>query len=170
VLCLWLDARLVGPLADIRRKQVTDKLSTAIYTTLCGRQWATAERIFHENPATTASTDVLRRKVHSIGGFSVVLERDYVRFFEDIDPSIAWYTDLARKHKLCEDSGVCEFAVRLAVLPQSLPERYGGALDKLVKQAATNPTVLLGPRFAVLLRSKFGPVDSDRLSRRRGWQ
>jgi len=167
VLCLWLDARLVGPLAEIRRKQITDKLSTAIYTRLCGRQWAAAERTFLENPATPSSTDVLRRKVHHIGGFSVVLERDCVRLLEDVDRSIAWYTDLVRKHKVCEDSALCEFAVRLAALPQSLPKRYGAALDKVVEQAGANPTIMLGPRFAMLLCSKLALTDSDQLARGR---
>jgi hypothetical protein len=170
VLCLWLDARLVGPLAEIRRKQVTDKLLAAIYTTLCGKQWAAAERTFIENPATPSSADVLRRKVHSVGGFSLVLERDYARLLEDIDRSVAWYTDLARKHDVCKDAALCEFAVRLAVLPQSLPKRFGDVLDTLVKQAADNRTIILGPRFAMLLCFRFAPAEYEKFSRRQRWQ
>jgi hypothetical protein len=161
VLCLWLNARLVGPLAEIRRKQIADKLLTAIYAKLCGSQWAMAEQKFLENPKIPSNAEALRRKVHQIGGFSIVLERDRVRLFDHIVHSVSWYTDLAKKHKVCDNSDLCEFAVRLAVLPQSLSKRYGGALEILANQVAADSTVIRGARFAALLYSKFSPEERE---------
>lgn len=163
---LWLDARLVGPLAGIRRKQVTTKLSGAIYAKLCGGQWATVERRFLENPSIPSSADTLQHRVHPLGGFAVVLRRDHLRILDEPALSVAWYTELARRYAVCKDFELCEFAVRLAVLPQSLPKRYGSALDKLAKQAAADPAVVRGARFAVLLCAQFAPAESEQFSRR----
>lgn len=169
-LCLWLEARLVGPLAEIRRKQVTNKLRSAIYAKLCGGQWAAAERTFLQNPAAPSSAEALIHKVHPLGGFAVVLKRDHIRLLEDIASSTAWYSDLARRCKVCDDSTLCEFAVRLAVFPQSVPKRYGDALDNLAKQAVANPEVIRGARFAALLCSEFAPAETEQLARRQRWQ
>lgn len=165
-LCLWLDARLVGPLAEIRRRQIATKLLSAIYARLCGAQWAAAEGTFLANPAAPVSADALQHKVHPIGGFAVVLKRDHIRIFEDLARSTAWYVELARRYNICKDPNLSEFAIRLAVLPQSLPKRYGSALDKLAKQAAADPAVIRGARFAALLCSQFAPTESEKFFRR----
>ena len=166
---LWLNARLLGPLAEIRRKQISDKLLTAIYAKLCGSNWAATERAFLNNPKEPSAREELRRKVHHyIDGFSIVLDRDWKRLLGDA--SLAWYKELAHKFRVCSNSELCEFAVRLATVPQSLPMRYGSALDALAKQAAADPAVIRGARFAALLCSQLAPEESERFASRQRWQ
>lgn len=166
---LWLDARLVGPLAEIRRKQITTKLLDAIYAKMCGSQWAAAERAFLENPKESSIREGLRRKVdHHNDGFSIVLERDWYRLFSEA--SLAWYKGLAQRFRVCSNSDLCEFAVRLATVPQSLSKHYGSSLDTLAKQAAADPAVIRGARFAALLGSQLAPEESAQFARRQRWQ
>jgi hypothetical protein len=165
---LWLDARLVGPLAEIRRRQISDRVLSAAYAKLCGGNWAAAERAFGENPKEPLVREDLRRKVHHRNdGFSIVLERDWSRLYDDA--SLTWYKELAQRFLVCSDSDLCEFAVRLATIPQSLSKRYGDSLDKLVKQAAADPAVIRGARFAALLCSQLAPAQYQQFARRR-WQ
>jgi hypothetical protein len=163
---LWLDARLAGPLAEIRRRQVTTKLIDAIYAKMCGSQWLEAEQTFLGNPAIPSSADALQHKVHPLGGFAAVIRKDHVRILDELARSIAWYTELAQRYTVCKDAELCEFSVRLAVLPQSLPKRYEGALDKLAKRAAEGPAVIRGARFAAMLCSQLAPAESAEFSRR----
>ena len=166
---LWLDAHLVGPLAEIRRKQISDKLLAAIYAKLCGSNWAAAERAFLENPKKPSVRENLRRKVHHHGdGFSIVLERDWNRLFGDA--SLVWYKELAQRFGVCSNSDLCEFAVRLATVPQSLSKHYGNSLDTLVKQAAADPAAIRGARFAALLCSQLAPAEREAFARRQRWQ
>lgn len=160
-LCLWLDARLVGPLAEIRRKQVTTKLVRTIYAKLCGRQWASSEERFLEDPSVSTNMYALQHKVHSRVGFASSLRKDHLRILDDLDQSIAWYAALAQRYAVCKDTDVCEFAVRLAMFPQSVPKRYGSGLEKLTKQSAAVPAVIRGARFAALLCSQFALAESE---------
>lgn len=169
----WLRGRLAGPLAEIRRTQVTRELSSAIYARLCGRQWATAERAFLKSPdsgsTVDALQDALQHRVSALGGFGAILKRDYAQLLDDISRSSGWYIELARRYKVCTDQTLCEFAVRLAFEPQSLSRVYGSALDRLTKQAASNPDVIRGARFAALLCSHHARAESEQFKRRQRW-
>jgi hypothetical protein len=167
---LWLDAHLIGPLAEIRRKQVATKLIGAIYAKMCGSQWAALEGKFIEFPSVPSSTDALQHKVHALGGFAAVVKRDHLRILDELAQSISWYTELAQRYTVCKDAELCEFAVRLAVLPQSLPKRYGGTLDKITQRATVDPAVIRGARFAALLCSQLAPEKNEQFSRMRRWQ
>lgn len=167
---LWLDARLVGPLAEIRRTQVTSKLADAIYAKMCGSQWAALEGRFLRDPSVASSADALQHKVHTFDSFAVVVRRDHLRILDELAHSITWYTELAQRYAVCKNAELCEFAVRLAVFPQSLPRRFGSALDKIAKEAAGDPAVIRGARFAALLCSQFEPEESEQFSRRQRWQ
>lgn len=158
---LWLEARLAGPLADIRRRQITAKLLNAIYAGLCGKNWATAETSFLVNPSASASADVLQHKVCQFNGFAVEIQRHHRRIHDELSRSIEWYTELARRYRVSSDADLCEFAVRLIALPQSLPTRYGGGLEKVTRQAAANSAVIRGVRFAALLCNRPEPPESQ---------
>lgn len=158
---LWLEARLAGPLAEIRRRQITTKLLGVIYARLCGKNWATAETSFLANSSAPTSADVLQHKVCQFNGFAVEIQRHHRRIFDELPRSIEWYTELARRYRVSNDSDLCEFAVRLVALPQSLPARYGSGLDKITKQAAGNSAVVRGARFAALLCDRPATPDEQ---------
>lgn len=165
-LSLWLDARLVGPLAEIRREQVTTKLTDAIYAKMCGTQWVALEQKYLQNPSDALGVDALLHKVHTFDSFAIVVQRDHLRLLDELVRSITWYTELAQRYTVCKDAELCEFAVRLAVAPQSLPRRFGSSMDRLAKEAAADPAVVRGARFGALLCSQLAPEESKQFSRR----
>ena len=155
---LWSDARLVGPLAEIRRRQVTRELTNAVFARMCGKTWADAERAFLENPKMESTLDALLRKVCATGGFGVVIRRDYAKFVGA--DSVDWYADLSQRYKVCTDRKLCEFAIRLTFEPQTMVRIPGPEMDELEKQVASNPEVMRGARFGALLCSAFLPLES----------
>ncbi|MCI0537319.1 MAG: hypothetical protein L0Z50_19055, partial [Verrucomicrobiales bacterium] len=164
---LWSHARLAGPLAEIRRRQVTRELTSAIFARLCGKQWATAERTFIENPRAGSTVDSLLHKVSALGGFGVVIKRDYAKFL-GVD-ALNWYAELSQRYKVCTKRTLCEFAIRLAFEPQNMSCVYGSRLDELTKQAAFNTEVMCGARFGALLCAEFSPSEIAQFERGHKW-
>lgn len=167
---LWVIARLAGPLAEIRRSQVTRELSAAIFERLCGRNWATAERTFADASNPEAAADTLQHRIDAISGFGAVLKRDYAKFLDDVSNSSAWYLDLARRYRVSTDAKMCEFAIRLAFLPQSLSQVYGSDLDHLAKHSVSEQQLLRGARFGALLCARYLSAEHAHFVRRQRWQ
>lgn len=105
-----------------------------------------------------------------MGGFGVVLKRDYARFLDDFSRTSVWYFELARRYLVSTDRTLCDFAARLAFAPQSLSRAFGSNLDRLAKEAASHPDVIRGARFAALLCALFAPVESEQFNRRQRWR
>jgi hypothetical protein len=165
-LSLWLGARLVGPLAEIRRQQVTSKIVNALYAKMCGSQWAGAEETFRENPAAPSSINALQHKVYALDGFAAAIRRDHLQILAGITSSNTWYRELAQRYSVCKDAELCEFAVRLAIFPQSLPKRFESSLEKLGKRAVADPAAIRGARFAALLCSQLAPEEMGQFLRK----
>ena len=168
-LALWHLARLAGPLAEQRRSQVTRELSGAIFEKLCGRKWAESEHNFEKASKLEASAEALQHRIDSIGGFGAVLKRDYANFLVDFKQSSSWYFDLARRYQVSKDVKMCEFAVRLSFLPQTLSLVYGSDLDGLIKRAFSEQQAIRGARFAALLCARHLPNEYAQFVRRRRW-
>lgn len=167
---LWSLARLAGPLAEIRRTQVTRDLGNVIYARMCGKHWATAERTFIENPGADATIDALQHRASTMGSFGASIKKDYARFLDSVPRSTGWYVDLAKRFKVPADRALCEFSIRLAFLPESLTRAFGTNLDRLVKQATSSPDVVRGARFAALLCNQLARDDLDQFRRTRRWE
>lgn len=151
ILQLWSRGRLAGYLADIRKGQVERELLRAIYRRLCGPNWSKAEAGFLRSPSARSIVETLRRRVGRQAGFTAVLRRDYERIAGDENQVCRWYGDLARRHGVCMDRELCDFAVRLAREPERVADIYGEKLDEMIRRAIDNPEILRGARFATLL-------------------
>jgi len=147
----WRKARLAGFVAGARRQQVVDGLLHAIYSRLCGRQWACAERKFLNNPGAPRASDKLQAEIGQRGGFSSVLHRDVADVGARAASIVAWYTDLAHRYGVCCDPQLCAFALRLAAQPHRLVRVFGDELEGLLAQIKMIPVLLRGARFAVLI-------------------
>lgn len=166
---LWLVARLAGPLAEPRRSQVTRELSAIIFEKLCGRNWAESERTFDKSTKPDAATDALQHRIAAISGFGAVLKRDYAKFLDDFQQSSAWYADLAKRYRVSKDVKMCQFAMRLAFLPQTLSRVYGADLDGMVKRASSEQQLVRGARFGALLCARHLPDNYVGFVRRQRW-
>jgi hypothetical protein len=164
---LWSNAHLAGPLAEIRRKQVTREMANAIFERICGKHWANAERSFHEHSQTSSTVDALQHKVCDLGGFGAVIKRDYAKFLNA--GATDWYAELCKRYNVCKNRALCDFAIRLAFEPQKLFRIYGAKLDEFAKEAASNPAVIRGARFGTLLCAAFSPSETAQFERGHKW-
>jgi hypothetical protein len=167
VLDMWSSARVAGSLGEARRRQVTRSLTNALFTKVCGRNWATAEQAFLDNPRATSSADALQHKVCNYGGFGVVIKDNYQKFLSE--EAGAWYADLCKRYRICESRALCDFAVRLAFEPRKMSVVYKEKLDELAKQAASRPAVVRGARFGKLLCDEFLPNEVASFGRGLKW-
>lgn len=163
----WSSARLAGPLADIRRRQVTRELTSAIFARIGGKHWATAERAFVDSPTTSSSADALQHKVCAFDGFGAVIKRDCAKFLDSDAKS--WYAELCQRYNICKNRILCEFAIRLAFEPRRMSQHYGSRMDDLAKEAASNPEVVRGARFGALLCAKLSASETAQVERGRKW-
>ena len=151
VLELWRDARLAGPLSNIRRQKVTDGFLAAIYEKLCGANWARVETAFLANPHSRHAIDSLQRTVDRLGGFAAVLRRDYAIMGDSPAAGSQWFADLATRYGVCPDRKLSDFALRLASEPHQLPHLFGPELAGLLNQVNDNPALLRGARLLALI-------------------
>ena len=151
VLESWLNARLAGFLADIRRNQVRDGFLRHFYDKLCGSNWGKAETAFLANPSSQHATDGLERLVYKHIGFAAVLGRDYQRMCNDPASRSQWYAELAARFRISSDRKLCDFALRLAGQPHQLSRIFGTELNSLLNQISNNPALLRGARLLALL-------------------
>ena len=170
ILALWTHARLVGSLAEARKNQITEQIHAAIYEKLCGANWAKAELAYKGNRTSNHIQEELLHRVSRNQGFKDALLKHSQKFREDIAQTVNWYVELARRYAVCKDRDLCEFAVMLTREPHALPDKYATDIDKISKEAASNPEVLRGARFADLLSSDgIEANESARMIRRRQW-
>ena len=149
LLRIWHDARQAGFLAGTRQRQVIRSVMDAIFRTICGENWARAERSFVEQPRSRHALSVLKKLVHK----RTQLGRPLARHSdprESEDAAASRFADAVEIHRVSFDRDLCRFALRLAfrrtdVLADEL-------LDDRVNQLADNPALLRGARLVALLR------------------
>ena len=121
LLRLWSEARLLGPLAGIRRSRIVERLANRLYSRLCGRKWGEAETAYLSNlQIGNANSSSLERQVGGSPGFTVVLRRDFGRMEAGTGPGTQWYAEVAARYQVSSDKGLCEFALQLASHPYQL--------------------------------------------------
>ena len=163
VLALWTHARLAGSLAEAHKNRITEQIHAAIYEKLCGVNWAKAELAYKGNRTSNHTQEELLHRVGRNQGFNAALLKHSQKFREDIAQTVNWYVELARRYAVCKDRGLCEFAVMLTREPHALTDKYATDIDKISKEAASNPEVLRGARFVDLL-SSAGEEANERAS------
>ena len=79
-----------------------------------------------------------------------------------------WFSEVATRYRVCKDSKLCEFALRLASQPQALSVLPFSELDTLVSQILNYPATLRGARLLALLTAS--DADAATSPSLPGWQ
>jgi hypothetical protein len=151
LLRLWRHARVVGPLAGIRRGHVIARLANRLYARLCGSKWAEAEAAFISNPKSSFALQQLERSVGGSPGFPVILRRDHERMEAGTGPGTRWYAEIAERYEGCLAKSLCEFALKLASQPDQLLALPRAEFECLLSQLDANTALLRGARLLALL-------------------
>jgi hypothetical protein len=147
----WSAARLLGPLAGLRRSRVSERLINRLYFRLCGKRWAEAEAAYLSNPRPEVELRQLERLVGGSPGFPVVLRRDYERMEAGTTAGAQWYADIAKRYQVCSEKGLCEFALQLASNSDNLLKLPTPILGGLLLNIKENNVLLRGARLLALL-------------------
>ena len=149
LLRLWQNARQAGFLVDVRRQQVTRRILDAIFRSICGANWARAEKEFAERPSSPDSLEALLNLVdrHTRFGQFLAKQGDVA---ENDAIAAARFTAEAGRLRVSQDPHLSQFALRFAarrddVLTEPL-------FDDSVAQLVANPALLRGARLMSLLR------------------
>ncbi len=156
---LWSEARLLGPLADMRRNRVLDRMANKLFAHLCGHSWAGAEASYLSNPHAGFARQRLETTVGGPHAFSVVLGREFDRMDAGMESGAGWFFSVATRYQVSSDQGLCDFALRLAGRPQDLPRivPLSSVLDGLLSEIKEKAMVLRAARFVALLSASRNP-------------
>ena len=144
----WHNARLYGPLINVRWKKIRDQYLSLICEKLCGRNWAKAEASFCISPDSQQALDTLLRLVEKRPTeFSTMLRRECEQSNGSVHQKSRWYAELANRYHVCTDARLSAFAFSLATEAHRVPEIFGSELERLVDAVRQKPTVLRGARF-----------------------
>ena len=147
----WHEARLYGPIIQIRWKKIKDRYLAAIYEKICGRNWVQAEEALMNSPGNGQLLDTLQRSVERRPtGFSAVLRRECEQPTDEVPKDVRWYAELATRYRVCADASVIEFAYFLAREAHQIPRQFGKDVDGFLDRVRDNPSVLRGARFLQL--------------------
>lgn len=152
----WHDARPAGFLVDIRRQKVTRCIFNAIFKSICGENWARAEKDFAEGPLSPDTLEALETLVDKRMRFGRGLSRQSDA--NENDNVVARFAAEARRHGISHDHDFCRFALRVAARQASVLADPG--LDVRVGQLVDNPVLLRGARLV----SRLHEHDRDRLA------
>lgn len=151
----WHNARLYGPLVDVRWNAVTNKLLALILERLCGEKWTRAEKKFQKSSHSEQALDTLLRLVERKStGFSTMLSRESGQWSSTSNDFTSWYQELAARYHVCTDPMVSAFAVKLVREAYGVPKYFGKETDRLLDALRDCPAVLRGVRFLECV-SKF---------------
>ena len=149
MLRIWHGARQAGFLASTRQRQVIRGIVSAIFWTICGENWARAERSFVERPTSGHTLSVLKKLVDKSTQFGRPLAR-HSDPVESEDAAANRFADVVELHGVCFDRDLCRFALRLAIRPTDV--LGDPLLDDRVHQLVNNPALVRGARLVALLR------------------
>jgi hypothetical protein len=156
----WGDARILGPLVQIRRNRIAQRLVARLYARLCGEQWAQAESDYLAGNHSNYSKQALERAVGGPHSFAIVLGREYDRMDEGTIPGKLWFASVAARYKICSEPGICEFALQFASHPHELPPVPQAVLAGWLQDLKARGVLLRGARLVALLAASkdAGPL------------
>jgi hypothetical protein len=149
----WSEARLMGPLVQLRHNRIVTRLINRFFSRVCGTHWAETETACMSGPASDSGLHELQRSVGA-SGFAAVLRRDYVRLQAGTGPGTLWFADVAQRYRICSEKGLCEFALQLASRPQYMLAIPGPAFDSLLTDVQKNSVLMRGARFVAFLAAR----------------
>ncbi|WP_428098788.1 hypothetical protein [Candidatus Rariloculus sp.] len=144
----WHNARLYGPLVNVRWEKINREYLALIYKKLCGHNWAKAEASVSKSPNSQHAFEMLHGSIEKRPtDFSAMLRRECEQSNDGVRHNAKWYAELAHKYHVCGDPILSEFAFSLATEAHRVPEVFGKNLAKLLAAVRENPTILRGARF-----------------------
>ncbi len=169
LLRLWSEARLLGPLANMRRRRVVERIANRLYSRLCGRRWGEAEAAYLSDLQSEFELRQLERQVGGSPGFAVVLRRDYERMEAGTGPGAKWFAEVATRYRVSSDAGLCEFALQLASHPHHLLLVPKPVLERLLAELRDKTVLMRGARFLALVSAAKNPGFSGAVLPRWKW-
>lgn len=164
----WVDARLAGPLAKIRRDRVIKSLTGFLYARLCGLRWARAEEAYLSCTDTDSALQNLEAAVGGSSGFAATLRRNCEKMEEGTELGVRWFASVASRYDVSSEPRLCDFALRLASQPNRLPSIFGSELYSWLSRVNGRTILLRGARFIALL-SAVGAGEADAAMPRWKW-
>ncbi len=146
----WMSARLVGFLANARRRQIVDGILTRLYGALAGQDWGREEANFASTSDLYRGFNRLQRLLDHRGGFPIVLRRDAAMVEGGRKTVSEWYADLSARYGVCSDQALCSLAIDIACRPQDVPDLYRESLQEQLQIIMKNPLLLRGARLVAL--------------------
>ena len=169
ILNLWTETRLLGPLIDIRRNRVIDRLVNRLFRRLCGQAWADAEAAFLLNHRALFERHKLEDTVGGPRSFSSVLGREYDLMEAGTASGKHWFAGVASRYQVSTDTGLCEFALQLASRPHELLKYPRPILDGLLLEIKEKNVILRGARLVALFAASNNPGPFDGVFPRWKW-
>lgn len=164
LLQLWLQARLMGPLAALRRARVVNAVLARIYSPFSGHRWTEAES------NSQRQIDALTHAVAGPPGFAAVLRRDYARLNDAPETGKEWFADTANRYGVSRDRGLCEFALQFVSQPHRMTAPHvRPVLPVLLADLAKHAILLRGARLVAILSSVDEPAAEGVLLPRWKW-
>jgi hypothetical protein len=111
---LWSSAKLVGPLAEERRRPVIEILRRELVVRICGSDWASAESNYERSSKGFGNMKQLVALTGAAPQFNFVLARDAVLYKAlPLKERISFITDLAGRYRVAP-ADVCAAALELS--------------------------------------------------------
>jgi hypothetical protein len=170
MLLLWRNARVVGPLAGVRRSRVVARLTNHFYERICGNRWARAEAAFFNNPDSETALRGLESAVGGQPGFRAVVRHDYEKMGSGLSAGIQWFAEVARRYSVCTDAELCRFALRMASEPEHFLSLSEPDHARAVRVMNDNETLFRGARLVAVLAAAWNQTCGPDIMPRWEWQ
>ncbi len=151
---IWHEAKVAGPLAEVRRRTVVGSIIQAIVGVIASDRWVNIEQRYVANPKRAGAHQLLQNNVIRRSGFAAVLNRDYFKAIGGTPAGRDWYGEVAHRFDICRNRELSSFAYDLAFHPELVFERYGKKqCDSSLKELEKYGALLRGARLLTLKSS-----------------
>ena len=142
---LWENARQTGYLATAKRNQVTRSIINAMIKSVCGKNWAKAEKDFASQPEALETLIPVRTSFHGRAGWQ--------GFDGESESTVtARFIAEAKRQGLTRDQDLCHFALGFA---DGQKDAFNNPhVDDRVSQLLDSPALLRLARLFLLLRKQ----------------
>jgi hypothetical protein len=150
----WSAARLVGPIASMRRAKALTTLADQLVASICSQSWTDAERAYRTMPDSQRD-HALRRVCDTVGGslqYAQSLVNEPKTLLADTLAQTATnFENSAVLYRLPANPSLIAAIVRLVFTPDTFADAYGDKAIKVLNEIVNNKTVLHGARLVALL-------------------
>ena len=160
VMKFWTGCRIVGPLAKVRRENVTGWFANLVVGEFCSQTWLAAERSYRDGGRTPNGLAQVRSHIGRAQSLAAILDRDFNNMTTGMSAGLKWFADAASRYDVCKERPLCEAALRIVSEPTSLVDRYGAQLDDTLAALKQNAALVRNARFLFLRCSAGSDVEA----------